>query len=109
MIVQIFWVIFLLFIWFKTDAFIQYSKLFRINKISKIDSWELYRLSNTRIAYLEYLSIKHRNFFTKLISCKPCLTFWLVLITCFIFNTIYLFPIIYIISYIVYKIIEKYV
>jgi len=109
MVLEIFWVIFLLFIWFKTDAFIQYSKLFKIGKITKVDLWETYRLSNPKITYLEYISIKHRNFFTKLITCKPCLTFWIVLIISLIFNSTYLFKIIYMLSYIIYKLIEKYV
>ena len=109
MVLEIFWVIFLLFIWFKTDAFIQYAKLFKISKITKVDFWETYRLSNPKITYLDYISIKHRNFFTKLITCKPCLTFWIVLTISLIFNSMYLFPIIYMLSYIIYKLIEKYV
>ena len=52
MVLEIFWVIFLLFIWFKTDAFIQYAKLFKISKITKVDLWETYRLSNPKITYL---------------------------------------------------------
>ena len=59
MVLEIFWVIFLLFIWFKTDAFIQYAKLFKISKITKVDLCETYRLSNPKITYLEYISIKH--------------------------------------------------
>jgi len=108
-IIQIFWVIFILFIWFKTDAFIQYVKLIKLSRITKVDLWESYRLSNPKITYLEYISIKYRNFFTKLITCKPCLTFWIVLILVLIFNSVYLFPIIYMLSYIIYKILEKYV
>ncbi len=110
MIVQIFWVVLILFIWFSTDAFIQYSKLFRLENKFKISDWESYRLTvSAKISYQDYLILKHRNFFTKLISCKPCLNFWITLIVCLCFCSLYNFPIIYMLSYIIYKIIDKYV
>lgn len=109
MILEIFWIVFILFIWFNTDAFIQYSKLFGFSHIFKINDWESYRTSNPKIGYLEYVSLKHRNFFTKLISCKPCFNFWITLIICILFNSLILYPIIYMLSYILFKIIEKYV
>jgi len=84
LMIQIFWVVFLLFIWFNTDAFIQYSKIIGLSRLFKINDWEDYRLESPRITYLEYLTLKNRGFFTKLISCKPCLTFWLSIISCLI-------------------------
>jgi hypothetical protein len=105
---QIFWVVFLLFIWFDTDAFIQYSKLFRLSKFFKINSWEEYRLEN-KISYLDYLSIKNKNFLTKLISCRPCFSVWIVLFICTLYGSILQFPIIYVTSYILYKLMIKYV
>lgn len=109
MIIQIFWVVFILFIWFNTDAFIQYGKLLKLDKLTKIDLWESYRLTNPKITYLEYLSIKHRGFFTKLITCKPCLNFWITLIICLLFDSLIELPVIYMLSYITHKLIEKYV
>jgi hypothetical protein len=52
---QIFYVIFLLFIWFNTDAFISYSKLFRLSKLFKIDKWEQYRMINPKMDYISYI------------------------------------------------------
>lgn len=110
MVLQIFWIVFLLFIWFNTDAFIQYSKLFKLENIFKIKEWNNYRIENNpRLTYLEYLNLKHYSFLTKLISCRPCLTFWLTLLTCLVFKDLVLFPIIYMLSYIIYKIIDRYV
>jgi hypothetical protein len=110
LMIQIFWVVFLLFIWFNTDAFIQYSKIMGLSKIFKIIDWEDYRLENgPKITYLEFIFLKNKNFFTKLITCKPCLNFWLTLIICLIFNSLELFPVIYMLSYIIYKIIDRYV
>lgn len=108
MLIQIFWIVFVLFIWFNTDAFIQYSKLIKLDKKFKISDWESYRLLS-KISYQEYLALKHRNFFTKLVSCKPCLAFWISLIVLIIFSSLYYFPLIYILSYILYKLIDKYV
>jgi hypothetical protein len=109
MLIQIFWVVFILFIWFNTDAFIQYGKLLKLDKLTKIDLWESYRLTNPKITYLEYISIKHRGFFTKLITCRVCLNFWITLIICLLFDSLIELPVIYMLSYITHKLIEKYV
>lgn len=109
MIFEIFWTVFIVFMWFNTTALIDYSRLFRLDTIFKIEDWNEYRLTSN-ISYLDYLSLKHKSFFTKLISCKPCFTFWIVFIVSIIFNSsIKEFAIIYIISYIIYKLCDKYV
>lgn len=109
MLIQIFWIVFILFLWFNTDAFIQYSKLFRLNKRLKISDWEDYRLTvSNKVSYQEYLFLKNKSFFTKLISCRPCLAFWITICTSIIFSSWYYFPLIYMLSYLIYKIIDKY-
>lgn len=107
MIIQIFYVVFLLYIWFDTDGFIEYSKLFRLDKRFKIDLWIEYRELNPKMNYLSYIRLKHSSFFTRLISCKPCLCFWLVLLVSLIFGNFLLFPIIYMMSYLIYNLICK--
>jgi len=107
-IITITWSIFILFIWFKTNAFVEYCKVLRLGKILKINNWEVYRLETTNLKYLEYISLKHKNFITSLISCVDCILVWIVLINSIIFDTIYYYPITYIISYFLYKIIKKY-
>lgn len=98
------WTNFILFIWFETDVFSDYlgwTKLFKIN------DYNLYKSKNPRISYPDFLFLDNPNFFTKLLSCKPCLLFWLV----FFYNPIYNFeyiPIIYLTSYCLYKILKKY-
>jgi hypothetical protein len=101
--IAIFYVVFLLFIWFDTTAFVDYSKLLKLNKIFLIDKWEDYRVINPKLDYLGYIGIKHRNFLTKLLTCKLCFTFWLSIIFCFIFYKILYLPIIYILSYLIYN------
>jgi hypothetical protein len=104
MIISIFFIVFILFVWFDTNAFIDYSRLFKLNKIFYIDMWDEYRIINPRMDYLNYLSTKHRNFLIKMITCKPCFTFWLTIIFLFLFNIkIILFPIVYLGSYLIYN------
>lgn len=107
MLIQIFYIAFLMFVWFETDAFVEYSKLFGLSRFFKIDDWEKYREINPRIGYLGYLRIKHSSFFVKLIGCRHCLCVWLVLITCSFFDTFFLFPIVYILAYWIYAIFRK--
>jgi hypothetical protein len=107
--IEISWIILLMFMWFNTDFFISYSKLFKLQNIFKISNWELYRQTNPKIKYLEYLRLKHTSFITKLISCKPCLNFWICLFICLLFGSIFLFPLYYLVSYIIYNIINKFI
>ena len=109
-IIQILWINFILFIWFETDGFIQYSKLFRLGKLFKINEFLEYKEDkNPKMNYLSYIRQKHNNFFTKLITCVPCYNFWIVLLVVILFNSIYLYPLIYLTSCSLYKILKKYV
>ena len=107
-ILQIFWINFILFVWFETDGFIEYCKLFRIQKLFKIDKFEIYKKeSNPNINYLSYLRQKHTSFFSKLVTCVPCLNFWMVLVISSLWGSSHLYPILYLVSYATYKILKK--
>lgn len=101
----IFWIVFLQYIWFNTDAFIWWSKLFKLGKFLRIDDWDQYRLEvNPKIKYYEFIFQKYPNFATKLLSCKPCLILWFTIILILIFSqNLVSIPIFYLISYLVYK------
>ena len=100
---QIFYAVFFMHVWFDTDAFVEYSKLFRLKKAFKIDSWEEYRDINPKIDYLEFLRIKHSSFFVRLISCRPCLLVWISISLAAVFGMIFWFPITYTCAYIIYN------
>jgi hypothetical protein len=109
-VLEILWINFILFIWFETDAFIEYIKLLKMGRYFYINEFLEYKKnSNPKSNYLSFIRQKKTNFITKLISCIPCSLFWLSLIFCIIFNNIVLYPIIYMLSYISYKILKKYV
>jgi hypothetical protein len=72
--------LFLLIVWFNTDAFIEYLKYIPyFKKYLKIDEYFKFRLCQD-LSYPNFLVIKYNNFFTKLISCPKCLNFWFCLI-----------------------------
>jgi hypothetical protein len=52
----IFWIVFLQYIWFNTDAFIWWSKLFKLEKLLRIGDWDQYRMEvNPKIKYYEFI------------------------------------------------------
>jgi len=107
-ILQIFWTNFILFLWFETDGFIEYCKIFRISSLFKIDKYEQYKKeSNPGISYHSYLRQKHNSFLSRLFTCAPCLNFWIVLFVTLFFNSLMLYPIIYITSYVIYKLLKS--
>lgn len=92
----------ILLIWFKSDAFIVYSKLFKLNKFFYIDAWEEYKnTQDCTVGYHLFLNIKFQNnFFIKLITCPICLCVWL----CFpvLFFNILSYPIVCVSSLTIY-------
>jgi hypothetical protein len=109
-ILQIFWINFILFIWFETSGFIEYAKLFRLSKLFKIDKFEDYKKeSNPGIKYLDYIRQKHNSFLSRLFTCTPCLNFWIVLFITVIFNSLFIYPIVYVMSYVIYRLLKKFV
>lgn len=73
----------ILLIWFKTDAFIVYSKLLKVNKYFKINEYENFK--NTKDASVSYhlflRSMYPENFWIKLVTCPICLGIWLCIPT----------------------------
>ena len=83
------------------------TRRFHIRKINEFLEYK--EDKNPKMNYLSYIRQKHNNFFTKLITCVPCYNFWIVLLVVILFNSIYLYPLIYLTSYSLYKILKKYV
>ena len=99
--IEIFWSVLIMFIWFETDAFVSYFPF--INSVKK---WEKYKKEiNPELNYPDYLMINYPGFFTKLISCQSCLLFWIVLPLSI--SNISIFPINYVLSWILFRIMRK--
>jgi hypothetical protein len=100
---------FALLVWFKTEAIVEYSKLFKLGKFFRVDKYIDYKKINPEINYITYLTVKNPNFLTKLATCPYCLNFWITLFSCLLFSNIIFFPIHYMISIVVYLILDKYI
>jgi hypothetical protein len=105
---QISFIIMLLLIWFRTNAFREYMSLLNIKKITKIINFEEYKKTNPSIDYLSFIKIKYPNFFTQLITCPYCIGFWISVCSCLLFNDILYLPFYYVFSIIPYRVMENY-
>ena len=74
----------ILIIWFNTDSFIQYIKLFRLSKFTYIKEFEQELFENPDLKYLDFAYFKEPSFLNKLISCPYCLSFWISFISAII-------------------------
>ena len=107
MIQLIFLFVFILIIWFNTEAFVEYINVFKLNWF-KVKDYLIDKESDFTLTYHSYLLKYHNNFLTKLITCPFCLNFWLILIGKFIFDYSFLeIPTIYVTSLIIYFIFNK--
>ena len=69
----------ILLVWFKSEAFTEYSKLFRVQNFFFVPLYEKEKGKDPSIGYLDYLTIHHDSFFVRLITCPLCIGFWLSL------------------------------
>jgi len=99
MILSIAIVTFILTIWFKTDAFVEYLWFLPCNRVYKI--WQD---KNPDLEFTEFLTMRYNNFFTRLISCQYCIGFWLSLGISLYTHPINA-PIIYVASLVLYKLV----
>ena len=102
---KIFWCNFILFIWFHTDAFTQYLSFVPFFKIKQFKD---YKFLNPGVTYPNFILLKYESFITKLLSCPPCLLFWLVLFFSHIYHFSH-FALVYIFSYVIYRLLKRYV
>lgn len=100
-------IIFINIVWFETEAFVEYIKLFKLDWF-KVNDYLKAKESNFELTYHSYLLWNHKNFFIKLITCPICLTTWLSIIFSLLFtDSILNFSIIFVLSIIGYNIYKK--
>ena len=97
-----------LIVWFQSDAFVEYCKVFGLKKF-------LLGYDNPELTFPQYLYSKRHIFtknkfvlfYIKLITCPVCLTFWLCLIPGFILHNFLIVPLLYITSIFLYLLFVK--
>ncbi len=68
------------YILYKTEALVEYAKLFKLNSLFRLNEYFCFKLSNdSSVNYFDFLKSKSNNFITRLMSCPYCFGFWLCL------------------------------
>ena len=67
----------ILLVWFRTDAWVEYCRLFGWDAISFYRDFDIQRQSDITLTYHIYLRRYHDCFFVRLITCPICLSIWL--------------------------------
>lgn len=109
-LLQIMWINLILFVWFESDAFLEYANLIKpLRDMFKIKEYFEYKNRyDQSLHYHSYLRLFYNNFFIRLITCPICSSFWLSIISTLLFCDIIYLPIVYLGSYCLYKILKNY-
>jgi len=87
----------IMILWLESNIIYEYTK--GIINFEKYESWLVEVLSSEwyegKINYSEYIKTKD-NFFTKLITCPLCLSFWICLIYVYLSGMFKMLPVLYI-------------
>ena len=80
-----------LLIWFRTDAWLEYTRLFRLNWLSRYKEFDAKYKEDVSLTYLHFLRRDHNCFLVRLITCPICLAVWLGIIP-LIFTSVIFVP-----------------
>jgi hypothetical protein len=75
---------YLLVVWLKTNAFVEYMQLFRMTSLFHVEDYLKIQADGYGGTYTDFLAeYYHEIFFVRLIICPVCLSFWLAVLTSF--------------------------
>lgn len=80
----------MLTVWFKTEAWLEYARLFDCDSVSFYKDFDAKRYEDASLTYHIYLRRYHNCFFTRLITCPICLSIWLGYIIGFMMSSVLL-------------------
>jgi hypothetical protein len=93
----------ILLIWFKTDAFVEYSILFGLGNQVKASEYANKKITEEYpLTYPRFLRMRYDTFAIKLITCPICLSVWLSIIIGLFVLSFIIIPVICIFSLILY-------
>ena len=78
-----------LLVWFRTEAWLEYTRLFRLNFLSFYKDFDAKYKEDVSLTYLVYLRRYHYCFFTRLITCPVCMAVWLGIASGIITNLVF--------------------
>ena len=65
-----------LLIWFRTDAWLEYTRLFRLNWLSYYKDFDAKYKEDVSLTYMKYLRMYHNCFMVRMITCPICQAVW---------------------------------
>lgn len=81
-----------LLIWFKSEAWIEYCRLFHLNKISFYKDFDQKKKNDVTLTYHGYLNQYHTSFIVRLLTCPICSSIWVSILISIILNNFLLIP-----------------
>jgi hypothetical protein len=73
---------FLLLVWFRTNAIVEYINLFKLDKLPKIKEYNELHSNGYEGNFSDFLYEYYKDMFlVRLVTCPICLSFWLGLFT----------------------------
>jgi hypothetical protein len=73
---------FLLLVWFRTNALVEYMNLLNLNKFSKIKEYNELHANGYEGNFLDFLYEYYKDMFlVRLVACPICVSFWLGVFT----------------------------
>ena len=96
----------ILLIFFRTDGFLEYTRLFHLNFLSFYKDYDAKYKEDVSLTYLQYLRQYHNCFFIRLITCPICLAIWLGIIP-LIFTSLPLVPVCIVGGLLLFSIIDR--
>lgn len=65
------------YVLFNTEALAEYGKLFKLNRLLKLEEYFCFKLSNgSSVNYFDFLKSRNNSFITRLLACPYCFGFW---------------------------------
>lgn len=100
------YIAFALLIWFKTEAWLDYTKLLRLEFLSEYDDYNAKKRDDPLLTYMIYLRRYHNCFLVRLITCPVCVSVWLGVIAG-LWTSLLLFPLFSLCGLLIYGIIDR--
>ena len=88
----------ILLIWFKSDAFYHYVKLFGLDRLFFIEKYDKQKEDDPLLTYPQFIKMNFGGIISKILTCPLCFTIWISTILAITFNMIVWWPTIVIVS-----------
>ena len=100
-------VAFVLIIWFRTEAFVEYCRLFKLNRISCYKDYDEKKKNDVSLTYHGYFRQYHNGFITRMIACPVCVAVWLSMGAALLALNLTVFPFIFVIGLILFGTVDR--